>query len=195
MRWSVRSLVTIGLFIALSVLLGTVLSIKVIPLTGVYTLNVSLTLVPIQLTGFCFGPVAGFLSGFLADLIKWAVNPMGAYHPGFGFDMGMMGVLPVVLARLFTRRKQSLYSEPDSAWLTSFTWGAVLPSIALSQLIFLVFLNSYWIAAMAGVSIAALLPTRLVSSIMMAPVYTALVIECGKLLGKLYGKEGDVRGR
>jgi ECF transporter S component (folate family) len=177
-----------GLFCALSVILGTVLSIKVIPLTGVYTLNVSLNLLPVHLAGLCFGPVAGFMVGFLADLIKWAVNPMGAYHPGFGFSMGMIGFTTALIAQIVRRRQVRLAFDPETEWLDGLTWLTVLPGVAAAQILFSVILNSYWIASMSGVDMRALLPTRIVNAAMMIPVYGVLIRECVLIIRRFVAK-------
>jgi len=174
-----------GLLCGLSVVLGTVLSIKVIPLTGVYKLNLSLNLLPVQLAGYCCGPAGGFLVGFLADLLKWLVNPMGAYHPGFGFSMGMIGFVPSIIAHLFRRRRVRMAHDLDPEWLNGLTWFVVFPGIAVAQVLFSLFLNSFWIATIFGENMYALMPIRIVNAIIMIPLYSTLVRQCGRLISRL----------
>lgn len=186
-RWTLKSIITMGLFCAISVILGTVLAIKVIPLTGVYTLNLSLNLLPVHLAGMFFGPGAGFIVGFASDFIKWSIAPTGMYHPGFGFSMGMMGFTSSFVAMFLSRKKVMFSWEPDESWLNSLKYIYIIPGVAMAQLCFSVMLNSFWIASMSHVDIRVLLPTRIVNAAFMIPIYSVLVRETARYTRRILG--------
>ncbi|GHU69690.1 hypothetical protein AGMMS49992_00790 [Clostridia bacterium] len=182
--WSIRSVVSMGLLCSLSVVLGTALSFNLVPLGGTYTLRITINLLPIQLSGLCFGPLAGFVVGVIADFLKWAVAPTGYYHPGIGIDAGLSAVIVTIATTLIQRRPIRLAHEPDANALRSITIWQVLPGVAASQIICSMLLNSYWIASMQHVSILATLPVRIVNSLIMIPVYAILLRACGRSVSR-----------
>nr|HML45787.1 folate family ECF transporter S component [Clostridia bacterium] len=190
--WSVKSLATMALLCAMSVVLGTALSIKAIPLGGTYTVNVALNLLPVQFAGLLFGPVAGLLIGFVADFFKWLVYPLGAYHPGFSLSMAMMGFVPAFAVQLLQHLQKRdepldirLIHEPRPILLARVTLWQLLLGVGAAQLLFSVGLNSYWIASMQGRAIWALLPVRVVNALVMIPIYSLLLRESARLSVRL----------
>lgn len=190
--WSVKSLATMALMCAMSVVLGTVLSIKAIPLGGTYTLNIALNLLPVQFAGLLWGPMAGLLVGFVADFFKWLLYPLGAYHPGFSLSMAMMGFLPALAAQLLQHRQTRdeplsirLVHEPRPGFLARLSLGQLLVGVGAAQLLFSVGLNSYWIASMQGRALWALLPVRVVNALVMIPAYSLLLRESARLSVRL----------
>ena len=191
-RWSVKSLATMALLCAMSVVLGTVLSIKAIPLGGTYTLNIALNLLPVQFAGLLFGPLSGLLVGFVADFFKWLLYPVGAYHPGFSLSMAMMGFIPALTVQLLQHwqtRGEPLWicmaHEPSPSLFARVSLWQLLLGVGAAQLLFSVGLNSYWIASMQGRAIWALLPTRVVNALVMIPTYSLLLRESARLSVRL----------
>ncbi|MDR0396344.1 MAG: folate family ECF transporter S component [Oscillospiraceae bacterium] len=173
--WSVKSVVSMGLLCSLGVVLGTALSFNIIPFGGTYTLKISINLLPVHLSALCFGPLGGFIVGVISDFLKWAIAPIGFYHPGIGVDMGLSGVIVSVTLALIQRRRIRLAHEPDAAALGSATFWQILPGVALSQIVCSMILNSYWIASMQHVSILVTLPPRVVNAAIMIPVYALML--------------------
>ncbi|GHV27550.1 hypothetical protein FACS18948_5120 [Clostridia bacterium] len=183
--WSIRSLATIALLVALSVVLGTFLSLK-FTLSGAYALNVALNVIPVQLAGFMFGPAAGFLAGYLSDFLKWLINPMGIYHPGIGLSMALLGFTPAIISQVISRQAIHLTHEVSRDILSNMTIKRVLPGVALAQILFSLLLNSYWIASLSNVPIITLLPARAINAAFMIPISSVLLSQAGRL--HLHGK-------
>jgi ECF transporter S component (folate family) len=173
--WSIKSVVSMGLLCSLSVVLGTALSFNMLPFGDTYTFKISINLLPVQLSALCFGPLGGFIVGIISDFLKWAIAPVGFYHPGIGIDMGLSGVIVSVTLALIQKRRVRLVHEPDAESLGSITLLQAIPGVALSQVICSMLLNSYWIASMQHVSIWVTLPPRVVNALVMIPVYSVLL--------------------
>ncbi|MDR1599187.1 MAG: folate family ECF transporter S component [Oscillospiraceae bacterium] len=178
--WSVKSVVSMGLLCSLSVVLGTALSFNMIPFGGTYTFKIAINLLPVHLSALCFGPLGGFVVGVIADFLKWAIAPVGFYHPGIGIDMGLSGAIVAVTLALIQRRRARLAHEPDAEVLGSVTLLNILPGVAVSQIICSMMLNSYWIASMQHVSVWVTLPPRVVNAAVMIPVYALLLRACAR---------------
>lgn len=59
---------------------------------------------PIVLSGFLLGPVGGFWTGSLADVMSYIIKPGGPFIPVFTLTSGLAGMLPALLYRAITRR-------------------------------------------------------------------------------------------
>lgn len=87
-RNPVKTMVSLALFIALSVVLTRYLSI------ATPTLRIGFGSIPVMLSGMFFGPLAGAITGAVSDLIGYMLNPMGgSYFPGFTISAAIRGAL------------------------------------------------------------------------------------------------------
>ena len=68
---SVRCIVTIGMLLAVAVVLDGFGSIRI----GDF-LKINFTFLPLSLIGILFGPVAGLFSGLMVDIIGYIINPI-----------------------------------------------------------------------------------------------------------------------
>lgn len=87
------TIVRAGLFIAMSLVLKVIFSI-IIPLAGVPALRINFASIPLMLSGIILGPLPGFLTGAVADVINFIVKPDGPFFPGFTLTSGLIGFLP-----------------------------------------------------------------------------------------------------
>ena len=71
-----------GMFIALSVVFTRFFS-QMIIIGGIQTVRLSFGDLPLMLSGMVLGPTYGAITGALADLIGFPLNPQGTYFPGF----------------------------------------------------------------------------------------------------------------
>ena len=127
-----RNIVLCGLFTALSAVLGGALAARV-PLLGSYNLRISFAIVPCILAGLLLGPLYGFAVGFLADMVTSLVFPTGySYLPIYSVTMGCMGMMPALLAPLFSRMLR----------LGKEHFLVLLPSVLLSQILFSTLANT-----------------------------------------------------
>jgi len=101
--------VNCGLFIAIAIVLKLAFEIY-IPLGGFPALRVSLTTLPIMLSGFLLGPVAGFVVGFITDALAYIVKPAGPYFVGFTISSGLSGLIPGLIWK-FLKHKNIKHLE------------------------------------------------------------------------------------
>ena len=73
---NVRCIVTIGMLLAVAVVLDGFGSIRI----GDF-LKINFTFLPLSLIGILFGPVAGLFSGLMVDIIGYIINPIGGFIP------------------------------------------------------------------------------------------------------------------
>jgi len=101
--------VNCGLFIAIAIVLKLAFEIY-IPLGGFPALRVSLTTLPIMLSGFLLGPAAGFVVGFITDTLAYIVKPAGPYFVGFTISSGLSGLIPGLIWK-FLKHKNIKHLE------------------------------------------------------------------------------------
>ena len=89
MKFSARNIAYIALLAAVSVILNT-LTITM-PGSG---FAVSFTYIPTFIAGFFFGPAAGFLVGFIGDVLGCIIWPNGPWLPLITLASSLMGVIP-----------------------------------------------------------------------------------------------------
>ena len=117
-RMATRTLAFCALLAALSVVLARL----IVPMPNAFT-RFSIEAVPIFLAGLLFGPVAGGMVGFTADLVGCLFSGYG-YNPLFCVPPSLYGVIAGVF-RYFVAGKQRLF------WLiVSFVFATLVGSIA-----------------------------------------------------------------
>ncbi|MGN1100221.1 MAG: folate family ECF transporter S component [Christensenellales bacterium] len=91
------------------VLTSTALMITLCAILNIYAIKISdsvqivFTYTICFIAGVFFGPICGFATGFLGDLIGCILAPQGAYLPTVGISLGLWGVIPWAVFRLFNR--------------------------------------------------------------------------------------------
>ncbi len=92
-----KTLVVISLLTGLSIILTRVFSVTV-PLAGLPALRIGFGSIPIIISGILFGPLAGALTGAVADVLGFMINSLGgAYFPGFTISAALAGVIPGIV--------------------------------------------------------------------------------------------------
>lgn len=160
-NFPLRTIIILALFAALGAMLKAFFSIQIAP-AGLKMVDVSLAPLPVMLAGIFFGPLAGFLTGFVVDTGGFFMGtPVGgAYNPLFSVTMGLFGVV----AGLFFRKSQ----EGSAFRVTAATTAA--------QLAVSVVLNSLIVWLYYGAPLFAILPTRLIGAAVELPVYAWLLM-------------------
>lgn len=106
--FSTAVMVKAGLLAGISIVLTRFFSLMVL-LGGMPTLRVGFGSVPIMLAGMLFGPLVGGAVGVVADLVGFAINPMGTvYIPGFTVTAALFGVIPGVLFHTFKIHRRTI---------------------------------------------------------------------------------------
>lgn len=104
MRERTREIAFIGILVAMSVVLTRFASIR-ITIGGIEGIRIGFGTFPIILAGLLFGPLLGALTGALADVIGFALSPMGPYFPHFTLTAALYGVLSGVFGHFPFRAK------------------------------------------------------------------------------------------
>ncbi len=99
-----RSLVTVSLLLAISIVLARVLGL-IIPIAGLPALKINFSSIPLIMVGMFYGPAAGFMAGSISDVVGYMINPMGgAYFPGFTLSSALTGMIPGLIYKLLKTR-------------------------------------------------------------------------------------------
>ena len=166
MRISSRKITTMGLLMALSIILTRIASLR-IAIGNVEGVRIGLGKLPVILGGIIFGPLSGGLIGAFSDIIGYFINPIGAYMPHFTLTSALSGIIPAFILRLFKKKEEPNTFELGIAIVT----GEVLVSLTLIPY----FLNSIF-----GLPWVILLPARMIA----APINILIYIYVIKIMLK-----------
>lgn len=155
----VRTLIILALFAAIGAVFKAFVSVDLF-FGGLKVSDISLMALPVLLAGIYYGPLAGGMAGFFAELAGFLITPTGAYNPVFSIITALIGVI----AGLFYRK-----SKQTTLWKT-------IALVTLSELICSAVLTTLTIHLFYGVPIIALIPARGVGILIKIPVLTALVM-------------------
>ncbi len=102
---STKALVTISLLTSISIILARVMGL-VVPIAGFPALKINFSTIPIMLSGIMFGPIAGFMTGGVADVIGYLINPQGGpFFPGFTLSTALTGMIPGLVYKVIKKRE------------------------------------------------------------------------------------------
>lgn len=158
-----RLLTATALMIALSVVLTRFASLR-IAIGGVEGVRLGLGALPNVLAGVTLGPIYGAVSGGIADVVGFALSPMGGYMPHFTLSAALTGAIPGLVFRLFQPKRRGP--------------AAVLPlaaSIAAGTVIVSWGLTPYFLHTLFGLDYRVILIPRIVAGLIEVPAYTFLV--------------------
>lgn len=165
------TLVLSGLFIALGVVLGGMLSIPAFPM-GTYSIKIGLGVLPVILCGVLCGPVYGGIAGGLTDLLQALLFPKGAYMPWFTIVGIFFGLIP----GLFFRKQQAI------------KFPRLLCAIGAGQLFASALCNTLLMVWLYGLPLGGILPLRLLTQAFMIPLHTLLAYATAPLIQRLVKK-------
>ena len=132
-KFSSLTIVRAGLFIAMSLVLKVIFSF-IIPLAGVPALRINFASIPLMLSGIILGPLPGFLTGAVADIINFIVKPDGPFFPGFTLTSGLIGFLPGIIYKYIKRDIN--YNLVNTIFISFLSLGFVLVFIGNGLLTF-----------------------------------------------------------
>lgn len=169
-----KNLVLCGLLAAIAIVLG-MFTIA----AGPY-IKIGFSGIPNRIVEALFGPVVGCLFGGALDILKFIINPTGAFFFGFTFDAMLAGIIYGSI----------LYQKPVSI-------PRIVIAEFLAKLICNCFLNTLWLALFftdgtqtAFNSFMALLPLRLLKNVIMWPIDSAILFISLTYIKKLAGHFG-----
>lgn len=148
-----RILVFLSLLVAMDVVLT-----HMIPVIQVDIIRISFGFVPQSFSSMLFGPFIGGVAAVLGDIIGMVIAPKGAYFPGFTLSALLTGMIYGFF----------LYRRPKT-----------LLRITLAVLCITLFvdigLNTYWLTILLGKGYVAILPARVIKSIVMLPAQVSVI--------------------
>jgi ECF transporter S component (folate family) len=159
MKNRARKIAFAGMFIALNIVLTRFLS-QMIYIGGLQAIRLSFGEIPLMLSGIILGPVYGGITGALADLIGYPINAQGAYFPGFTITAALSGLLPGLMSKLVKKE-----------W----TWLSLTVVVSITTVITSLLLNTLWLNIMIGKAFVALLPPRIIASLILIPIYVIVI--------------------
>lgn len=171
-----RTMVKAGLLTALSIVLTRFMYIFV-PLGGAQTLRISFGEVPVMISGLLFGPVVGGVTGAAADLIGVLVNSQGAFHPGFTLSSILWGVIPGLFYLLF--RKAGTYEK-------IYSLKNIAIAVGFSYITVSLILNTIWLQQLYSTGVLALLPGRIINTVVSIPLQSVIITTLFKYLKILF---------
>lgn len=159
-----------AMLIAVSVVLTRFLSLN-IPIAGIIALKTNLGFIPIMLSSLMLGPVFGGAVGAVSDVAGYLINPAGgAYFPGFTATSALVGVIPYLLCFKY---KKNVFVLAAAVFITT-----IIASL----------LNTLWLVILFNKSFSILIIPRLISALVMCPVYTFFVYSLKGIMDKFFVK-------
>lgn len=155
----VRTITTVAMFAALSIILGT-FTVQI----GNY-IKIGFSSLTTVGTGFLFGPIVGGIFGAVTDVVKYMIKPTGPFFPGFTIGAVIAGFIYGSL----------LYKKPVS--IKRILIAEILVSVICNML-----LGTLWLDMLYGKAFMAILPMRVVKNIVMLPINIFMAFALLKLM-------------
>ena len=160
---SVSVLVTLGMLVAIEIVLSRFCSISA------WNVKIGFSFVPVAVAAVLYGAAPAAAVAALGDFVGAILFPIGAYFPGFTLTAALTGVV----LGLFLNKRQSV--------------ARIAGAVAVNQLVMSLLLNTLWISVLYGSPYGPLFATRIVQTLVLAPVQFVVIGLMTKALGR-YGK-------
>lgn len=170
-----KKIVISALLLAMFILLDRLLSIN----TQVLTINISL--VSIMLAAMILGPYYAILIGALGDLIGSIFWPFGAYNIGFTISSALTGLIFGMFLYEKPNSQNEMSTENCKKSQFKFTLRAIISNILVTVFVNIL-LNSLWLKIMYEKAYIYYLSQRIVTQVIMLPIYIILIISLRKIL-------------
>ncbi|MBQ4283031.1 MAG: folate family ECF transporter S component [Lachnospira sp.] len=152
---SINALATTGLLIALRTVLAVFLSFQITD-----TLRISVSFLANVIIGALYGPVVGFVSGAVGDLVQFVIKPTGAFFPGWTLSAALSGL---VFGVFFYKRfpKKPLDIKYIILCIAAITVETIFVNILL---------GTFWCTVMYGKGFGFYLTSRFTKNIIQLPI-------------------------
>lgn len=151
-KFDAKSIVTLGLLMALEIILTRFVSIQT-PIV-----RIGFGFLPTVIMAILYGPwLAGTASAF-SDLLGFFLFPSGMFFPGFTLSAFLSGMIYGLV--LYRKEK---------------TLGRIILAIALVTLFVNLGLNTLWLTILTEQAIYAIFPARVLQNAILAPVNVFIV--------------------
>ena len=157
-RWNIKTLTTLGVLIALEIILSRFLSIHT------WNIKIGFSFVPVVISACLFSPIVTGLMGGISDVIGAMLFPVGAYFPGFTLTAFLTGVV----YSMVLKKSQSIKN--------------IIVAVLIVQILGSLLLNTLWISILYGSPFGALLVTRIYQTVIMSVVQIVVITIVSKRL-------------
>ena len=147
-----KKLVEISLLIALEIILTRFCSINT-PI-----LRIGFGFLPVAIVGMMYGPLSAAIAYTVGDILGMIIFPSGSFFPGFTLSAFLTGLVYGLV----------LYKRPK-------TWVNIVLAVCIVCLGINLCLDTVWLHILMGQGYLALLPTRIMKSVIMIPIQTILI--------------------
>ena len=141
-------------------------------------LSIGLSFNATAMMGMMFGPVVTGIANGLGDIIKCIIKPQGPYFFGYTLNAALGGVLYGVF----------LYHKKPTLLRVAATKATV-------NLVINAFLNTFWMAMLAGEGFYAMIPVRIVKNIAVLPAEIAILFVVLRATDTALRRAGYYRNR
>ena len=159
---STKQLVTMGLLVAMDIVLNRFLSIKT------QVTSIGLDFIPMIIAAMLYGPIAAAVVHGLADFLGAICLPVGPYFPGFTLSVVLMGLVCGAL----------LHNHEVSIWRT-------ILAVGICQFVIALFLTSYWIHVLYGFPYWLKVAERLVQVTVISAAQLVIIPILGQVVKRL----------
>ncbi len=151
LKMNTKKLLYLALFLATELVLSRFLSIQT-PIV-----KIGFAFLPIAMSAVMFGPFWAAACAGCADFLGAILFPVGPYFPGF------------TLTAILTGLVYGIFLYKNSSW------ARVIIAVLIISLVLNLCLDTLWLHMLFGESYFVLLPTRILKSVIMAPVQILVV--------------------
>ncbi|OWY73893.1 substrate-specific component FolT of folate ECF transporter, partial [Mesomycoplasma hyopneumoniae] len=99
----------VAIFISIAVIM-LIIGVRLAPFAILPNFRLSIIGLPIKITGFIFGPIVGFLTGLLADLITFLFIP-GVYSWYYTLHLSLAGFIPGIFFWFFVIKGKKWFEK------------------------------------------------------------------------------------
>jgi riboflavin transporter len=103
MNISARKISLVSLFIAMSIVLTRLASIR-IAIGAVEGIRIGFGKLPILLAGLILGPLYGAIVGGISDILGYVIQPIGPYMPHFTIISALSGIIPSLIMQTIGKK-------------------------------------------------------------------------------------------
>lgn len=147
-----KNLAILSLLLAMDIVLSRFFAVQ-LPIV-----KLTFAFIPLSMAGILFGPIPAAIVAGIGDFMGTILFPMGAYFPGYTITAFLTGMV----YGIFLHRK-------------SVTLWRIACAVGIISIILNLCLNTIWIQMTTGKAYLAILPTRVIKSVVLAPVQIIVI--------------------
>ena len=148
--------------------------------------KISMGFITIGVSGYMLGPIGGALVGALSDFIGAHLFPKGPYFPGFTISAALSGLTYGIF--LYRKKPQPKLISLEKKTFLGFnlaTLSRLTICVLIIEILYHLFLNTYWISLLQGKAMLVLLSTRFVKYLIEIPVHIVILAVIITAISKL----------